>query len=276
MRRSLDEHARLAAAFPDDVRFTRERALDSWLLATIYSGIGDNWDWSASTGDVAAGERFAREAVEIATRITDRDRTDVRSFDDEGTMRSTLAALIAERDPREAVEEFERALALWKQVPPSKLATHYSIVLAFYASCAEAVPLARVGRARESRERTSEGLALLAHEPADSVVEERAICTYPRARADHALGDDASAVREIDEVIAALQPMIEAKRTLKISNYIGLVKALELRAQAAPEQACASRARAKAVWSTWPRASAFTKRVTTHLDAASRGCSPAP
>ncbi len=264
-RPALAELDKLASEFPDDLRYARERALTLWLVSGAYSGFGDNWDWSASTGDLATGEHAARDAADIAHQITAHDRNDVRALDDEATITSTLAALVASRSPADGIDVFARSLAVWDQVPPTERTTHYDRVLEYFAHCAMAEPLARVGRFDEAHAQILAGLALLASEPADSVTEERANCIYHRAITEHVRGDDSAATASLDEVIAALQHDVDT-RSLKISRYLGLVRSLELRATTEPRTACASRARAIAAWQAWPGGeTAFMHRIRGQL-----------
>jgi len=273
-RISLAELDKLSAEFPDDVRYTRERALMHWLLATAAGGIGDNWDWSAATGDRDAAEREARAAVDIAHQISARDPNDARALDDEATMTETLAAIVAERSPADGLPLFERSLALWDALPKTERTSHYAVILEFFAHCAMAEPLARVGRGVEASARNREGLAMLGHEAADSVLEERANCMYHSARAEHALGHDEAAAKALDAVIAALAPDVTA-RSLKVSRYIGLARALELRARLVPAETCSARTRALAAWRAWPgRDTAFVRRVRAEAETAAGGCKP--
>jgi len=249
-RAALGEFDRLAADFPNEARYERERAMLNWIVGGALSGVGDNWDWTPSIGDVVAGERAARVAVDIAHHIGERDADDVRALYDEAAMVSTLAALVAERSPAESIPLFERSLALWDRVPTSARNAHYAIQLEFFAHCAMAVPLARLGQAEVARTQSQRGFEILATESGDSLVDERAECAYATARAEHALGNDSAAAARIDEIVKAYEPETAA-RSLKISRYIGLVRALELREVVQPAQACAARAAIAVAWRSW-------------------------
>ncbi|HTR49715.1 MAG TPA: serine/threonine-protein kinase [Kofleriaceae bacterium] len=271
---ALAELDKLSTEFPDDVRYTRERALMHWLLATATGGVGDNWDWSAATGDRDAAERDARAAVDIAHQITARDPNDARALDDEATMTETLAAIVAERSPADGLPLFERSLALWRALPESERTSHYAVILEFFAHCAIAEPLARIGRGGDAIARNDEGYALLERQASESTIEERANCLYHRARAQHAAGANDDALATIGTVIELLAPDIAA-HSLKVSRYIGLARTLELRAELAPEVACAARTQAVAAWRAWPgRETSFLTRVRDAAEAAARGCKP--
>jgi eukaryotic-like serine/threonine-protein kinase len=273
-RGALAEFEHLATAFPDDLRYARERGLNLFELAGTYSGFGDNWDWTANTGEVGEGEHAARMAVDVVHQISTRDPGDMRALEDEATMTSTLAAAVAERSPKEGLALFERALATWDSLPKVDRATHYAIVLEFFTHCGMAVPLARLGRGSDAREQARQGLALLSSEPADAVLEERANCTYQLARAEHALSDDAAAATLVDKAIAALEPDV-ASHSMKISRYIGLVRGLQLRALLRPRDACSARARSVAAWRGWRGPETrFTRRVLAELESAAKGCKP--
>ena len=249
-RAALAEFDRLAADFPNEVRYARERGMLNWIVGGALSGIGDNWEWTANVGDAAGGERAARQAVEIVHQIAERDSSDVRALYDEAAMVSTLAAVVAERSPAESIPLFERSLAIWDRVPADARALHYAIQLEFFAHCAMAVPLARLGQADAARAQSRRGFEILAAEPGDGLADERAECAYATAHAEHELGNDSAAAARIDEIVKAYEPAIAA-RSLKISRYIGLVRALELREVVQPSQACAARAQIAATWQSW-------------------------
>jgi hypothetical protein len=246
-RAALDEFDQLARDFPNEVRYARERALLYWLVAGVLSGIGDNWEWTASTNDPVGGEVAARQAVEIVHQISERDADDVRALYDEATMTSTLAAIVAERSPAESIPLFERALAIWDRVPANDRKLHYALQLEFFTHCAMAVPLARLGHADAAREQARRGTEILASEPGDALADERAACSYETARVEHVLGNERAATAQIAELLASYRP-----EALKISRYIGVVRALELRAVLRPEDACDAKARIAATWRSWP------------------------
>ncbi|HEY3804012.1 MAG TPA: serine/threonine-protein kinase [Kofleriaceae bacterium] len=245
-RAALVEFDQLAADYPNEVRYARERALLYWFVGGALAGTGDNWDWTPSTGDAVQGEIAAHEAFDIVHQITERDPDDVRALYDEGTIGSTYAAIVADRSPAESIPLFEHVLATWDRVPAAARSIHYALQLEFFAHCAMAVPLAKLGRADEAREQVRRGMAILAREPGDALADERASCLYETARAEHALGNDDEAIARVDELIASYRP-----EALKISRYIGVVRALELRAAVRPGDACTARAQIAATWRSW-------------------------
>ena len=271
LRSAADELARLAVEDPNDARFGREDSTTRTVLAGAYGGIGDKYAWSPGTGELALAEQEEQRAVDATERTRD-PMNDSRALIEHAAYVEMLGGTIALRDRARALPVFEHAIAIWESVPASARAEHYSVQLEWFVHCASAESYAVIGRRDTAITEAERGLALLATVPTETVLDETLQCKYLVARAQHALGDDETAGKLAEDVLAALELRVAAK-SYDISNYVGAIDTLELLAVVHPKDACAARARAVATWRAWPGPS--TRFVHDHvaaLEAAANGC----
>ena len=242
----------LVAEHPDDARFARERAFSLMTLGGCRSGFGNVEIWTPHEDDLAGAESALREGVAIAEQLA-KDRLDTRANAFLTTLLVQLGLVLAERDVNAAVPVFERARSLYLALPDSFQSVDPD---RWFTACTAAESLARVGRREEAFELLRSGLAsteAVAAAPTASYDDHfhLQMCRYLAARADRALGDEASAAKLLDEVVATLDGQI-LTRPRSANSYVGAAAALELLAELRPAEACALRDRARATWRRWP------------------------
>ncbi|CAN5187332.1 hypothetical protein BH11MYX1_BH11MYX1_05500 [soil metagenome] len=272
-------HAALAAfeelvtRFPEDSRYAREAAYSGARLAEAEAGIGDSDLWIPNQDDPTTAERLLVRSTDIATRMAARDPMDVRSALEQASYQANLATVISRRDPVAAIPLFAEVNAGFATMPAAARSEFYARQIEWLPHCAMSVALARSGRRAEALEQAAEGLAIVQSTGPDALRLDdfRVVCVYHLALARHALGDDAVATTLLDQLVVDLADRSRAHPT--ITNLIGEVEALSLRAELGGPSRCADRSRAVATWRGWKGAStAYVRRREAELVAAAAAC----
>jgi tetratricopeptide (TPR) repeat protein len=272
-RAALAALEQLAARYPDDARYTREVSYIGARLAQATGGIGDSDLWTPNLGDLDTAERLLERSSELAAKVAARDPMDLRSTLEVASHRANLATAIGERDPAAAIARFEVVNASFTALPGEQRGEFYARQIEWLPHCAMSVALARLGRRTEALDQAERGLAIVQHRSAaDARLDDfRVACAYQVALARHLLGDDAIAADLLDRLARDLEVRRLAHPT--ITNLMGEVATLSLRADLGGADACRDRTHALAVWRSWTRApTAFLRRREAELVRAAAGC----
>ncbi|MBL0217095.1 MAG: protein kinase [Myxococcales bacterium] len=272
-RTALAAFEALATQFPEEARYAREAALSGARLAEAAAGFGDSDLWIANVGDLAMAEQLLVRSVDLASRLAARDSMDLRGTLDLASYRANLAAAIAERDPVAALPLFAEVNATLAKLPAAVRGEFYTRQIEWLPHCAMSVALARAGRRDEALEQAAQGLAIVQSTGPDAarLDDFRVVCVYQVALARHALGDDALARTQLDQLAIDLAARSRVHPTT--ANLIGEVATLSLRAELGGATACADRQRAVETWRTWKGASTeFVHRREAELVAAASSC----
>jgi tetratricopeptide (TPR) repeat protein len=248
------------------------------VTAASLSGIIDGTSWVPHVvDDLPRAEEAARAALAIAEREAQREPTqNWTSIDLVGTL-DDLAMIITERDPREASQLLERALAVVARMPASARDVRQKKGYEGTSQCAMAVPLAKLGRRADALAASVAGIAMTEEEASVAgagVLERLApwMCRFQAARARRALGDDAAAADLLEQTAAGLRPVV-AERPRAMLSYVGLVDTLGQLAALRPAQRCALLDEAASAWRSWPGTpTPYTRRRQAELDTARAAC----
>ncbi len=258
---------------PDDNRFERELWITGAVVSMYSAGIGGAEMWKPDTGDLATAESTMREVVAGFAGLAKRDPEDARTTADAAAVTGSFGAIVAMRDVTAALPIFDRALAIYADMPPKTREGWNNLQSEWFVHCEMSEVLARAGRRDPSVEQQRIGLEIaerVGKDFRDNATLE--MCRFMVARARHALGDDAGALELLDADHASLEPRVSNAGSV-ISDRIGYVAVLVMLAALRGDQTCALADRAATVWRSWPEAKTpYTARRQAQLDEAVATC----